>query len=97
MSPKQEHYVAMAALLLAMGACGLLGYVTQSRFLYCPRSPLHWSMHFGTSHSLAGNAVLRISTWSRGWSSSRRAFPNNAGNAGGPLIKGMAIRISSPA
>ncbi|MGN8064931.1 hypothetical protein ACTJK4_25055 [Ralstonia sp. 22111] len=36
MTPKKEHYVAMAALLLAMGASGLLGYVTQSRFFILP-------------------------------------------------------------
>jgi len=36
MTPKKEHYVAMAALLLAMGACGLLGYLTRSRFFILP-------------------------------------------------------------
>lgn len=36
MTLKKEHYVAMAALLLAMGTCGLLGYVTQSRFFMLP-------------------------------------------------------------
>ena len=36
MTPKKEQYVAMAAFLLAMGACGLLGYVTQSRLFILP-------------------------------------------------------------